>query len=150
MQDEDGGHLIDDLAMLAAGAAGGVEVAMGFGGGEPLVPQGDGELKLLAQDFGEGVHLGSLGAQISRHVERVADDDVGAVVFAHDAGERLQVLSAVGADQGEHRLGQSQQIGDGHADAAVAYVEAEDAGLIHMEILPSGAQCGVSVAEGAR
>jgi len=60
-----GSDLIDDLAMTRAGAAGGIEVAMGFGGGQALVPQVDGEGEGCVEGFSEGVGFRCLGADVA-------------------------------------------------------------------------------------
>ena len=139
MQDKDGGDLVDDvLAADAFGVRGArvaesVEVAVRLGGGEALVPEMDGERKFLTQSFGEGLGAGSLGALVAGHVEGIADDGFGDGVFAQDAGYGFQVVSepvfATGPVQGEERLGGvAEFVGECEADAAVAYVEAEDSG----------------------
>ena len=130
LQNQHGSHLIDDLAMAGGGAAGGVEMAMGLGGGEALVPEVDGEGEGSAERFGEGVGFGGLGADVAGHVERIAEDDGGAAEFAEQAAEGFEVLLRVFADQGEDGLrGEAELVGDRDADAAVAEIEAQEAGL---------------------
>jgi hypothetical protein len=62
-------------------------------------------------------------------MQRIADDDVSAVIAAEQAAEGLDIGAAVaGAMEGEERLGGvAELVGDGHADAPVAYVERGDA-----------------------
>jgi hypothetical protein len=109
--------------------AGVVEVAVGLGGGEALVPEMDGDGELGAEVFGEGLGLGGLRTLVAGHVERVADDGLGDVVLAEDAGDGLEVRAAAGAMQREERLrGEAEGVGERDADAAVADVEGGDAG----------------------
>ncbi len=130
LQDEDGGELVDDGAAVAAGGvAGGVEMAVGLGGGEALVPEVDGEAEVGAELLGEGLRLGGLWALVAGHVQGIADDGFGGGVLAQDAGDGFHVGAGVGAVQGEERLrGVAERVGDGDADAAVANIEGEDAG----------------------
>jgi len=111
----------------------GVKVAVGFGGGEALVPEVDGEVQLGAEGFGEGLGASGLGALVAGHVEGVADDGFGdGGVFAQDARDGFEVVAEFGAVQGEEGLGGvAELVGEGEADAAIAYVEAEDAGFGH-------------------
>ncbi len=109
--------------------AGVVEVAVGLGGGEALVPEMDGDGEPGAEVFGEGLGLGGLRTLVAGHVERVADDGLGDVVLAEDAGDGLEVRAAAGAMQREERLrGEAEGVGERDADAAVADVEGGDAG----------------------
>ena len=139
LKNEDGGYLVDDvfssyaLGVGGSGVAEGVEVAVSLGGGEALVPEVDREVELGAEGVGEGLGACGLGALVAGHVEGIADDGFGDGVFAQDAGYGFQVVSepvfATGPVQGEERLGGvAEFVGECEADAAVAYVEAEDSG----------------------
>ncbi len=128
LEDEDGSNLVDDFSMRGAGATGGMEMAMGLGGGEPFVPQVEGKLGLLVHEASEVLSLGGLRAEVARHVERIADDDGAAVMATGKAGQGAEVVAAVGANEGEHGLcGKAESIGDGYADAAVPDVQAHEA-----------------------
>jgi len=111
----------------------GVEMAVGFGGGEALVPKVDGEVEFGAEGVGEGLGAGGLGALVAGHVEGVADDGFGdGGVLAKDARDGFEVVAEFGAVQGEEGLGGvAELVGEGEADAAIAYVEAENAGFGH-------------------
>jgi hypothetical protein len=125
LQDEDGGNLIDHGAVIRTGTSGSVQVPVGFGGGEALVPEVDRKTSLFAQDAGEFLGLGGLGAQISGHVKRIANNDFGAIVFTDKAGERFEILPAIRADEGEDGLrGQTERVGDGNTNTAISDVEA--------------------------
>jgi len=68
-------------------------------------------------------------------VERVADHDGGDVVLAVEAADGLEVGMEIGfgraAMECEERLGgETELVGDGQADAAVADVERQDAGHV--------------------
>ncbi len=128
LQDEDSGDLVDDAFPAYSRVAGVVEMTMGLGGGKALVPQVDGEVELFADLFGEGLGLGGLRALIAGHIEGVSDDSLGDGVLAQDAGYGLHVGTAIGAVKGEEGLrGEAEGIGEGDTDAAVAYVETDDA-----------------------
>jgi len=129
LQDENGSDLVDDSAMFGAGASRGMQVAMGFGGGQALVPEVDGQAGFVAEELGESLSLRGLGTLISGHVEGVADDDPGAAIFADKAGERFEVLLAVGARESEDGLrGETERVGDGDTNAAVSDVETHEPG----------------------
>ena len=128
LQNQYGSDLVHDLAMAGERASGGMEMAVGFGGGEALVPQVDGEGKSGAQAFREGLGSFGLRAEVAGHVKRVADDDGRAAELAEKAAEGFQVLLRVFADEGEHGLGsEAQLVRDGDADASAAKIEAKEA-----------------------
>lgn len=128
LQYQHGGYLIDDLAVSGAGAARGIEVAVGFGGGEALVPEVDGEGEGFTKRFGKLVGPLGLGADVAGGVEGIAEHDGDAAEPAEEAAERLEVLTKVFADEGENGLGgEAELIGDGDADASGAEIEAEKA-----------------------
>lgn len=154
LQNQHGGDLIDDFPVGREGASGGVEMAMGFGGGEALVPEVDGEGKGGAEGFGEGLGLGGEGADIAGEVERMAEDNSGAVVPAEEAAEGAEVLLWVFAAEGEDGLGgQAELVGDGDTDAAGPKIEAEEAEGHRMIVEPgsySGPGLGGRGSEAAR
>lgn len=114
--------------MGGAGAAGGVEVAVGLGGGKSLIPKMNGEGKGIAEGGGELLGAAGLGAEVAGEVEGIAEDDGGAVEFAEEAAEGFEILAGIFADEGEHGLGgKAELIRDGDADAASAEIEAEEA-----------------------
>jgi hypothetical protein len=127
LEEEDGGDLVDEVlaveAVLMAGA--GAEKGVGVVGGEALVEEVEGESGVLfPQGVGEGEGLGGLRAWAAVGVERVADDQNFDVVLADEAGYGFQVGAELGAMHGEERLGgEAEGVGDGEADAFVAYVE---------------------------
>ena len=129
-QDEDGGDLVDDVFAVAAigGVAGGVENFMGCSSGEALVPEIDGDAEHRCEFVRKDLYFFRLWTDVAGHVQRIADDDVGAVVAAEQAAEGLDIGTAVaGAVEGEERLdGVAELIGNGHADAPVADIEGGD------------------------
>lgn len=61
--------------------------------------------------------LGGLGAQVARHVERVPNDNLRAVMFANYPQQRFCVLAAVGPKERHDRLGGDvHRVGDGDTD----------------------------------
>jgi len=65
LQNQHGSDLIDDLAMAGEGASGGVEMAVGLGGGEAFVPEVDGEGEICTEGLREGLGLCRLRADIA-------------------------------------------------------------------------------------
>ena len=93
----------------------------------------------FAESGGEGLGFGGLGAGCAVGMERIADEEDFDFMLADEAGDGFEIGAEGGAVQGEERLrGETEGVGDGEADAAVADVEREDAGLGH----------GVSVRKG--
>lgn len=138
LQNQHRSDLVDDFPMFREGASGGVQVPMGLGRGEALIPEVNGEREGLAEGLGKEVGFGGLRADIAGHIEGVADDDGGAAEFALQAAEGFEVLTHVFADKGENRLGgEAEFVGDSDADAAVSEIEAQEAGL-HNFILARG------------
>jgi hypothetical protein len=130
LQNQHGSDLVDDLTVARKGASGGVQVAVGFGRGEALVPEVNGERKGLAERFGEGVGSGGLGADVAGHIEGIAEDDGRTAEFAKEAAEGFEVLVRIFADQGEDGLGgEAELVGDGDADTPAAEIEAQKAGF---------------------
>lgn len=129
LQNQDGSDLIDDLPVAGKGAAGGVKMAVGLGGSQPLVPKVDGEGERLPERCGKVLGSGGLRAHVAGHIKGMAEDDGRALVFAQEAAEGLEVLFRILALEGEDGLGgQAELVGDSDPDAAAAVVEAEEAG----------------------
>jgi hypothetical protein len=125
LQYQYGSHLVDHLTVTGKGAAGGMEVAMGFGRGEALVPQVHGERKGVSEGICEGLGFGGLGADVAGHVKRVAEDDRCAPILAEETAEGFEVGFDVFAHQSQNRLGgEPQLVGDGDPDAARSEIEA--------------------------
>lgn len=133
LEDEHGGDLVDDGGAVAAGGgaaagmAGAVEEVMSLGGGEALVEQVDGEVGVLAAEgFSEGLGARGLRAEFAGEVQRVADDDDGDLVFAHEAGDGFEIGAKIFAVDRDQRLrGVAERVRESEADAAVADVEGE-------------------------
>ena len=109
-----------------------VQLAVGFGGGQALVPEVDGEAGLGAQRVGELLRLAAWGL---RSPDMCSGLPTTAWVAACLRSRRARDLS-VGAEaplpasavEGEERLrGVAQRIGYGDADAPLADIEAGDA-----------------------
>jgi hypothetical protein len=82
LKDENGGYLVDYSAVAGAGQAGGVQVAVGFSGGEAFVPEIEGQLGFFVDESGKGLGFDGLGAEVARHIEGVADNEGATVVPA--------------------------------------------------------------------
>lgn len=129
LQNQYRGHLIHHHLVFGSGATRQMQQAMGLSCSQPLIPQGHGQTELLPQHFRKGLSLDSLRTEIAGHIQRIADDDLSAGMFAQDARERAEVLTAIAADQGEDWLGgDASLVGDSHANATVAYVKTQDPG----------------------
>ncbi len=144
MQQQGGGHLIDDLpalqpalTALTDSVAGVVQQGVGIAGGEALVEEVDGKAGMRGEESGleavdELPHSGSLGAGGSVGVQGKADDEGLYLVLADEARNRFDVCTKAGAMECKERLrGEAQRIRNGQTDAAVAYVQCEGTGMGH-------------------
>jgi hypothetical protein len=131
LQNQGGGYLVDDFAMVLAGVSGLVENLVGIAGGEPLIPHMDGESGKSPQVGGKSLGLERPRAHVAGEVERIADHDSHYAETAAETGQGAEVFARVVTPlQGEDRLrGQPELVGDGHADALGADVETEIAGV---------------------
>jgi hypothetical protein len=142
LQDEGGGELVDFAAgSLARVLAAGFEGGMSLGGGEALVPEmngeggtvGSGVVAPLDGRFGKerlefidkAMDAVGLAAAISGEVERIADDDSGAVVTACESEDGALIAAGLGALDREERLRNAEGIGERDTDAAGTDIEAE-------------------------
>jgi hypothetical protein len=91
----------------------------------------NGEGGQLAEFGGKGLGFGGLGADVAGEVERIADHDANYGKTPSETGQGAQVVAAVMmALQSEDGLGREPQfVGDSDADAAIANVEGEIAGM---------------------
>jgi hypothetical protein len=143
LQDEGGGELVDFAAgSLARVVAGSFESGVCLGGGEALVPEMNGEpgavcgrgvFALLAGGLGKerlefidkAMDALGLAAAISGEVQRIANDNTGAVVTACEPEDGALIAAGLGALDGEQRLRNAEGIGERDTDAAGADIEAE-------------------------
>ncbi len=120
--------------------AGAVQQGVGVTGGKTLVQQmqpkvGMGREQISLQALNKGLHLGRLGARGSIRVQRMADDQNLHLVPAEKARNGFDIGAKAGAVEGKERLrGQTQRVRDGQADAAVADVQRESAGMSHERV----------------
>jgi UPF0755 protein len=130
LQNQHRRHLVHHFAMLGPRTPGGVQMPVGLGGREPLVPQVHRQAELLPHPGPKGLRFQRLGAHIARHIQRIAHHNLSAAKAAQQAAKRLHILLAIAAHQREHGLRrQPQLIAHGHAYAAVAHIEGHDAAL---------------------
>jgi hypothetical protein len=148
LQNEGGGELVDDASAYMAAevaisgmVAHGFECSMGFGGGEALVPEVDGEAGVvhICRVFALGGWLGDerfelvhktmdslgLAAAVSGEVERIADHDAGATMAACEAEDGALVPAGLRAFDGEQRLRDAKRVGERDTDTARADIEAQ-------------------------
>lgn len=99
-------------------------------GGQPLVPQMDGQIGQLAERGGKGLGLGSLRTEFAGEMQRIADDNSGHAEAPRQPRQRAQILAGIVLPlERQHRLGcETQCVGDGDADAPVADIESEITG----------------------
>jgi hypothetical protein len=135
LEEEGGGDLVDEVLAVEAvrAARPRAEELVGVVGGEALIEEMVGEGGVGGAELvGEGEGLEGLRAGRAVGVERVADEQGFDLVLADEAGDGFEVGAEVGAVQSEEGLrGEAEIVGDGEADALVADVEREDAGLGH-------------------
>jgi hypothetical protein len=127
LQDERGRYLVDHSLVGLALVAGFVQDLVSLAGGQPLVPQMDGQAGQLAQRGGEGVGFGGLGAGVAGEMDGVADDNARNAEPAAEASQGAQVFPGIAAAlQGEHRLRcKAQLVGHGDAYAAITDIKGQ-------------------------
>jgi len=146
LQDEGGGELVDFAAgSLARVVAGGFQGGMSLCGGEALVPEMNGEAGAVRGGVFRGIFVSpgwrfgderlefidkavdavGLPAAISGEVQRIADDDAGAVVTACEPEDGALITARLSALDGEERLRNAKRIGERDTDSAGADIEAE-------------------------
>jgi len=154
LEDEGGGDLIDDAAVVLAGVASFIEDLVRFAGGEAFVPEMNRQPGEGAKLRGEGLGLEGTGAGIAGEMNGIANDDGDYAETAGEAGQGAKIVAGVAVDfKGENGLGgEAQFIGDGDADALGADVKGEVAGNgcwlrgigVHESSLPLGRNKSVS------
>ncbi len=81
-----------------------------------------------AEGFGEGLCLGGLAAGLPGSVDRKADNDGSYFMPSDEAGDGLEIGFERGAIDGEEWLrGVAEGVGQSDTEAAIAYVERENA-----------------------
>jgi hypothetical protein len=124
--------LVDDLSAIAGRVAGLVEDLVGGDGGEALVEEFDREVGARAEVVGELVDLSGPGRDLTGHMEWVADNNAGDVVFANETEDAAEVLASGFAPDGEERLRSvAERIRKGDANARLAYIQRHHATLAH-------------------
>ena len=78
LQDQDGGDLVDDCTVLGSWPAGGMKMTMSLGCGKALIPEVNRQAGLLGQNLGKSLCFDGLRAEISGHIKRISDHDLGA------------------------------------------------------------------------
>jgi hypothetical protein len=117
LEDEDGGELIDHGSALFDGHIGFAEDAIGFDGGQALVPEMDGKVEILLEYGYELPHFLGLAAFGAAHAEREADDELDDAILLDDGSEGGKVGSLVLAANGDESLGgETEGVGDGQTD----------------------------------
>ncbi len=117
LEDEDGGELIDDGGALFDGHIGFAEDAIGFDGGQALVPEMDGEIEILLEHGYEFPHLFGLAAFGTAHAEGEAYDEFDDAVLLDYGFEGGKVGSLVLAANGDESLGGiAERVGDGQTN----------------------------------
>jgi hypothetical protein len=132
LQDEHCGDLVNHLAPFPRLVAGRIQMPVRFGGREPFVPQGHGNTGFGLQVLGQSLCLERLGADVSRHIQRVPHHHLFAPVFAHQPAQGAEVLTPVLAHQGQHWLGgETEFIRDRDPNPAIAHVQPQNPSHIH-------------------
>ncbi len=128
LQDQHGGHLIDDAATAGtSGMANGVQVPVGLGRTHPLIPEMHGKLGEFVQLCGKFAGSDRAWAFVAREMQRQADDDRIDAIAPGQSGQRAQVGADLRAMERQQGLGGlAQLVGERNANAAVAMVEAKE------------------------
>jgi hypothetical protein len=82
LQNQDCGHLIDDLPPACNRHFSFAQQAVGLGRTQAFVPEVNRQGKMLTQLFCEALHFFGLDAFGPTHPQRVAHDDLGHLIFA--------------------------------------------------------------------
>jgi hypothetical protein len=131
LEDDGCGNLVDDAAMVLPLMAGLIEDLVGFAGGEPLVPEMDGQFGEFAEFGGKGLCFGGLRTRFAGQVQGIADHNACDRISTREPGERAEIFARIAAARERHDglRGQPQLVRYGNADAPVADVECEVAGV---------------------
>ncbi len=134
LEDDLGGGLVDDGALLVGFAAGFLEGALGGDGGEAFVDGDDFAADGGAEFFDEGGHFLGGGAVGAVHVAGESDDDeadfpgLDDLADAADGRRRFH-------DDGLERMGEEVEfVAEREADSGVAVVDAEGALGSHLKL----------------
>jgi hypothetical protein len=108
-----------------------IKDVVGFMRGQPLVAQVNRQPRQLTKFRGEGLSFFGLGASLTRHMQRVADHNRAYSIAPGEARQGTEIVAAVSFSlKGHHWMrGYAQLVRNGYADATVANVESEIAGL---------------------
>jgi len=131
LQNQRRSHLVHYLAVLLPSVAGLVEDRVRLAGGQPLVPQVNGQAGQFAQFGGKGLCFGRTRAGLTGKMQRVAHHNSRHAESPAEPRQRAQIVPELAAPlEREHGLRrEAQLVGDGNADAAAANIEAEIAGM---------------------
>ena len=141
-QQQHGRDLVDGLRAVQASSFAGdlpgrIQQRMSIHRCQPFVDEMEDELgmrwrKELAQSFRERFRFFRLRTWASVSMQRIADDDDFYFVLTNEARNGFQVRAQRCSAESEERLrGDAESIGDGDADAAIANVQRECAGMRH-------------------
>ena len=131
LQNDSCGHLVDYFAMILPLVAGMVKDLVSLVRSQPLVPQVDRQTGQLAKLCGKGLRFCSLRAHFTGEMHGVAYHDPHHPEAPAEPRQRTEILAPVVPPLQRHnRLRrQTKLIRHGHADAAIADIEAEIAGM---------------------
>lgn len=128
LQDEDGGDLVDDILSVARGPADGIEMAVGLGGAEALIPQVNGQIEFGAEGVGKFFRGKGARAAVAGEMNRPSHDNFRAGIASQQTPQRAEIVARIGMDEGEQGLGgEAELVGQGDADAPRTVIEAENA-----------------------
>lgn len=127
LEDQSGGNLVNDAAVLLPGMTGFVENLVRFAGRQALVPQVDGQSSQRTQFGRESLRLYGSRALLSRHVQRIAHHNGGHAEPSRKARQGAEVFTRVAPHlKSENRLRREPQfVRYSHAYALRTDVEAE-------------------------
>jgi hypothetical protein len=130
LENQRGGYLIHDGAMVLPRVACLIEDLVGLLRGQALIPHVDGQPGQFAQLGCECLRSCRSRALVARHVQGIAYNNSGYGESSRKAGERAQILASLASPlEGEHRLGREPEfVRDRYADAFRSDVEGKKAG----------------------
>jgi hypothetical protein len=127
LQNQRGGDLVYNTAVLLASVAGFVEYLVCFAGGETLIAKMDRQTAQLPQSCGKGLRLCRLQAYVAGQMYWVANYDADHVKSPRQPYEGTQVFTlAPSALECQYRLsGQPQPVRHSDPDTAIADIQSE-------------------------
>jgi hypothetical protein len=127
LQNQHRRHLVDDPLTSHRSMSCLIQMPMGLGRRQPLIPQVNRNPKLRPQLFCKRLRLGRLRALVPRHIQRIPHNGLGNAMFAQHPSQPFEIRSPVRAMQRKKRLRRvSQRIRDSQPNPPIAHIKPKD------------------------